>query len=134
MAHFTQTLLGDDAVVYHSKMNDEEREKALDSIRNNDKKWLVAVDALNAGLNIPDIDAAICISGVSTELVNVQQLGRIIRLKSTKSIFINFYCEGTIEETWVAKKTKMLPNTNWIKLSDIDKWIEQQNTKHFVDT
>lgn len=96
--------------VYHSKMKEEERKKVLEDFRNNEFKYLISVDALNAGLNVPDVDSAICISGVSTELVAVQQSGRVGRFVEGKnSIFINLYSEDTIEKTWVTNKTKSLP-------------------------
>ncbi len=77
----------------------------------------MAVDALNAGLDIPDIDAAICVSGVSTELTNIQQLGRTLRknVNKPKSTFINLYCKDSVEKTWVESKTKNLKNVIWIK-------------------
>lgn len=89
---------------------------------------LIAVDALNAGLNIPDTDSAICVSGVSTELVAVQQSGRISRfLEGKQAIFINLYAEGTIEKSWVEKKTKNLPSVHWI---EDHKLIRQWITSH----
>lgn len=64
-------------VIYHHKLNDKERVLALQEFENNKYNILIAVDALNAGLNVPEVDAAICVSGVSTELVATQQLGQI---------------------------------------------------------
>lgn len=70
------------------------------------------MDALNAGLNIPDIDSAICVAGVSTELTQTQQIGRLLR-KSTPNkvaMFINLYSTNSIEESWVRKKSINLAN------------------------
>lgn len=101
--------------IYHSKLKKNQRESILKDFDNNKFQYLIAVDALNAGLNIPDIDSAICVSGVSTELTNVQQLGRIVRAKEGKqAVFVNLYCKDTIEETWVRNKTKTLKNCLWI--------------------
>jgi len=96
--------------VYHSKMKDEERNKVLSDFGESKFKYLIAVDALNAGLNVPDIDSAICVSGVSTELVATQQRGRVARYAEDKyAIFINLYGEETVEKSWVQNKTKNLP-------------------------
>lgn len=104
------------SLVYHSKMLDDDRRDVLTRFEKGECKILIAVDALNAGLNVPEVDAAICVSGVSTELVNVQQLGRIIRFRANKkALFFNLYCKNTIEENWVKSKTKSMPNTAWIK-------------------
>lgn len=64
------------SLIYHSKLKPEERELILEDFSRS-RKVLIAVDALNAGLNVPDADAAITISGVSTELVGIQQLGQL---------------------------------------------------------
>ena len=69
--------LGEEAVVYHSKMKDDERKLVLEGFKASKFKYLVAVDALNAGLDVPDVDGAICVSGTSTELVAIQQLGQV---------------------------------------------------------
>lgn len=105
-----------ESAIYHSKMNHKEREKVLEDFENNVIKRLIAVDALNAGLNIPDTDSAICVSGVSTELTQIQQLGRVQRRTDDNkhSVFINLFSKDTIEESWVEKKTKNLKNTYWI--------------------
>jgi superfamily II DNA or RNA helicase len=57
-------------------MNEKEREKALADFEANRFNILITVDALNAGLNVPEVDSAICVSGVSTELVATQQAGQ----------------------------------------------------------
>lgn len=61
--------------IYHSKLKNNEREQVLKDYHADPKGVLIAVDALNAGLDIQDADAAITVSGVSTELIGVQQLG-----------------------------------------------------------
>jgi superfamily II DNA or RNA helicase len=53
-----------------------DRISALRDFGDNTVKYLVAVDALNAGLNVKDANSAICVSGVSTELVAYQQIGQ----------------------------------------------------------
>lgn len=107
--------LGDSAVIYHSKQGSAEREEALDKFSNNKANILISVDALNAGLNVPDANAAICLSGVSKELVGVQQLGRIGRKHGNKiGIFFNIYTKNTVEERWTKSRTKPL-NPKWIK-------------------
>lgn len=78
----------------------------------NDKySILIAVDALNTGLNVPAIKYAICVSGVSTELIQVQSLGRITRkVEDDVAVFFNLYSEDTVEENWVKEKTSNLEN------------------------
>ena len=57
------------ALKYHSQMKDIDRKLVLELISKPKYKVLVSAEALNAGYNLPDLDAAICASGVSTELL-----------------------------------------------------------------
>jgi len=93
--------------IYHSKMKTQERSDILERFKENEFNILIAVDALNEGVNVVDVDAAICLSGVSTELTNTQQIGRLLRQKEGKKrpIFINLYSRNTVEKGWVDKKT-----------------------------
>ena len=104
--------------IYHSKIKKEEKENILAEFEKSEFKILAAVDALNAGLNIPDTDSAICLSGVSTELVSTQQLGRTTRRTNDDKValFINFYSRNTVEENWVRTKTAKM-NPIWINNS-----------------
>ncbi len=133
---FAETLKShiDNSVVYHSKMKEDERKIVLKNFENGTFSILIAVDALNAGLNVPDVDSAICVSGVSTELTNVQQLGRIIRFRDNKlALFINLYSSNTVEENWVKSKTKNLNNVTWVKsvqsCLDLHKKLTETNYK-----
>lgn len=102
-----------------------DREIALDKFATGKTNIIISVDALTEGLNVPDADSAIALSGFSTELNATQLLGRILRYKpGKKSVFINLYTENTVEERWVAAKTKgkgMAPYTKWVtNINDIN--------------
>lgn len=95
-------------------MSAKERRGALEKANSPFCKVICSAEALNMGFNVPDIDSAICAAGVSTKLVNTQQLGRTIRKKEGKlALYVNLYCENTQEEKWVKKKTDKL-KTKWI--------------------
>lgn len=93
--------------VYHSKLHKKIREEVLEDFREGKFNLLIGVDALNEGVNLPDLDGVICLSGVSTELTNVQSIGRMLRFKEgkRKPIFINLYTKDTVEKNWVEQKT-----------------------------
>ena len=111
MAEVIKTKLGNIAEVYHSKLKDVEREKILNAFKDNEFSVLIAVDALNAGLDVPDVDAAICVSSTSTELIAIQQLGRTARFRKNKrALFINLFTPKTVEENWIKKKNMSLKN------------------------
>lgn len=103
--------------VYHSKLKKKEREEVLSSFSSCEFTTLIAVDALNEGLNVSDVDAAISVSGSSTELEQIQRLGRCIRVANNKrALFFNLYVPGTPEERWATERTKNL-NPKWITMN-----------------
>lgn len=110
--------------LYHSYLSKVDRESVLHDFSNNKTKILIAVDALNAGLDVPDADAGICVSGVSTELVATQQLGRISRVAKNKlALMFNLYSTNTVEKGWVESKTINF-NPTWINANEISKFTK----------
>jgi superfamily II DNA or RNA helicase len=105
------------ATFYHSKQSDAERAAVLKkfSRKNAKSNVLVSVDALATGYNLPEINSAICVSGVSVERIGTQQLGRILRLVEGKiGLFINLYSKDTQEFQWIRRKTDSFKNCKWI--------------------
>lgn len=93
------------AYVYHSKLSTSEREFIL----SNFGKVLVTVDAMNEGVNLVDMEVGISASGVSTQIEQIQRLGRINRIKDNKfATFYNLYVKDSPEQRWVTEKTKDL--------------------------
>lgn len=93
--------------LYHSKMKDKDRQAVLKRVEENKSKILIGVSALNEGLDIPDLDAALCVAGVSTPLEFIQQAGRVARKRGDKSaLMINLFTSASVEERWVKEKSK----------------------------
>ena len=86
------------------------KEEHLQNFKDKRCRVLICVDALNQGLNVPDIDGAICMSFISTELTFIQQIARITRKTIGKQmpVFINLFFKDTVEETWLNKKAQNL--------------------------
>ncbi|RTL05060.1 hypothetical protein EKK58_08920 [Candidatus Dependentiae bacterium] len=105
-------------LLYHSKLSSAERQKILDDFSSS-SKHLIAVDALNEGLNVPSADSALVLSGVSTVLTNIQQIGRVSRMVEGKeALIINAVTENTVEQRWVTNKNKKLMSV-WTTLDSI---------------
>lgn len=86
-------------------MSTKDREENIRRFVSKETNILLSVSALNQGLNIPDIDAALCISYDSTPITFQQQVGRASRLQGNKvATFVNLYYGGTQEENWLTKK------------------------------
>ena len=95
-------------------MSMKQRAEVLEKFKTSN--LLTSVEALNEGLNVPDADGAICVSAVSTELVQIQSLGRILRHKEgKKALYFNLYMENTQEEKWIKNKTAKLANVTFVK-------------------
>lgn len=93
-------------------MSSLQKRGALEKANSKMCSVICSAEALNMGYNVPDIDSAICAAGVSTKLVNTQQVGRTIRKKEGKlALFVNLFCANTQEEKWVQKKTEKMPTT-----------------------
>lgn len=109
--------LGITASMYHSGQHALTRLENLRAFEKGHTKILVAVDALNEGLDVKGVDAAICVAGVSTTLTNYQQLGRIIRPEGDKEpLFINLYTQDTVEKGWLEKKQRKTNlEVKWLK-------------------
>lgn len=94
---------------YHSKMEEPEKQLALDSFRVGSTNILITCKALDEGLNIPSADIAIILSGNSQERQRIQRLGRILRKEVGKSQSSLFYCylDDTVErKTLLEEKFK----------------------------
>ena len=113
--------------VYHSKQKDEDRVSILESYEKNEFNILIAVKALDAGMNIPDIDKAISISGTSPELTARQRLGRIARKKDAPSTFINLFSKNTVDKDWLEKRNKGLDGVEWITLNSLKTKLRNGN-------
>jgi superfamily II DNA or RNA helicase len=101
--------------LYHSKMSKEDRKITLRMFDTNAVRIISAVDALNAGFNVPECSLAICAAGTSKWLEMVQRAGRISRKMEGKvAIFVNLYMKDTQDIKWVAARTKSI-NQNYVK-------------------
>jgi superfamily II DNA or RNA helicase len=79
-------------VRYHSKMDEDEKQLALESYRIGQSSILITCKSLDEGLNIPSSDIGIILSGNSQERQRVQRLGRILRKNEGKKLSSLFYC------------------------------------------
>ena len=109
---------------YHSKMEEEEKQYALDAYRMGTTKILLTCKALDEGLNIPSSDIGIILSGNSQERQRIQRLGRILRKIEGKSQSSLFYCylEDTVEKKSLLKEPledKKEFNLNYDNVSNV---------------
>jgi superfamily II DNA or RNA helicase len=70
---------------------------------------MIAVKALDEGVDIPTIDLGLIASRTSKQLQNTQRVGRTLRIiEGKKSFVINLYIKESQDEIWLKKSTKGL--------------------------
>lgn len=112
--------IGDSCTTFHSKLNKKQKDANMKAYTDARTKvnFLSTAKALNEGFNLERCSYAICGSGSSKQLDQIQRLGRAVRYQEGKiAIFVNLYVPDTQEETWVAKRTEG-QDVQWI--SDIE--------------
>ena len=73
------------AKAIHSHLGRFETTKTLREFRNGDIPILVAIDMINEGIDIPDVDLIVFLRVTHSRRIFIQQLGRGLRISSTKS-------------------------------------------------
>jgi len=113
--------LGEETVLFHSKLKKKEKVEALDEFgsSNSDIKYISCVRALDRGMNVPDCSLGIVMSGSSKSRQDTQRRGRAIRFQKDKVAKIfNLYVPKTIEEKWVKKRIAKSVNIKWLNSID----------------
>ena len=73
-------------LTHHTKA--KERENFLHSFREGDYSILVTSKVLNEGVDVPEANVAIVVSGSGSVREHVQRLGRILRAREGKQAFL----------------------------------------------
>ncbi|MFN8478046.1 MAG: DEAD/DEAH box helicase [Kouleothrix sp.] len=86
----------------------DERKRTLQSFRNGAYSKLVAGRVLNEGVDVPDANIAIVVSGNSTAREHIQRLGRVIRPKQSEAVLYELVTRYTSEVN-AARKRRSSP-------------------------
>ena len=73
---------------FHSGLSNSKREDILEELGSGKLKCVVAVRALDEGIDVPDIDLGIIISGTKTKRQMIQRMGRILRRKKIQEMLV----------------------------------------------
>lgn len=114
----------------HSKKKPKENKAILDKFQKQTNGVLNSSKSLNAGLNIPDINCEIIISGTSSNIDAVQRLGRSCRYVDGKTaeIFV-LVIKGTNEEQWFNRAARGL-SYQTVQENELDILLE----KGYIET
>lgn len=101
---------------YHSKTDDKDLQAFIDGKINR----LSCVKALNEGLNIPNVDAALIVQANSKEKDLVQRVGRIVRLRDDhKAMIWIISVLDTQDEVWVDNALSTFENIEYINQKNL---------------
>lgn len=82
----------------------DERKRILQAFRNGAYSKLVAGRVLNEGVDVPDANIAIVVSGNSTPREHIQRLGRVIRPKQSEAVLYELVTRYTSEVNSARKR------------------------------
>ena len=91
-------------VVYHSKLKKDIKNKYLKQYSLGDCNIMIAVKALDEGINVPKTNIGIVIGGSSVKRQIMQRLGRILRKKESIAILYQLYIKNTKDEEYLNKR------------------------------
>lgn len=91
MASAVRRRWGNVCGLYHSGMSTEARARVLREFREGRSRILVSCRCLDEGLDVPDANVGIVLSGAAAERQRVQRLGRVIRTHPGKDAACLYY-------------------------------------------
>jgi len=101
--------IGETAVTFHSKLTKKTQREILNDFTEKQSgiKTISTVQALDAGFDFPELSLAVVAAGYSSQLTNIQRIGRTVRAQEDKeAIIINLYSRDTQEERWLQNRQK----------------------------
>lgn len=92
------------SITYHTAA--DERKRTLQAFRSGAYSKIVAGRVLNEGVDVPDANVAIVVSGNSTAREHIQRLGRVIRPKQSEALLYELVTRHTSEVNTARKRRK----------------------------
>ena len=107
---------GINVAVDHSKMSTSDRAASQSRFRAGSSSCLVVVRAADEGLDVPDADQAVIVSGTLNARQRIQRLGRVVRTGGLPPRAISLLAKGTTEETVVAGRDRELLGVDRVRV------------------
>ena len=108
MAGLIRRRFGNIGVLYHSGMTKEARERNMLLFRENSARVLVSCRCLDEGIDVPDANIGVVLSGSAVERQHIQRMGRLIRRAEGKDAACLYHI--SIREA--AEDSAFLPGLN----------------------
>jgi superfamily II DNA or RNA helicase len=102
--------------LYNSEMRPNDRKAELDRFRRGDHQILVAVKALDQGIDVPEASVGVICQGTRTVRQRIQRLGRVIRKQEGKhALTLSILVRGTVEEALVGARDDRLLGPSYVR-------------------
>lgn len=104
--------------VYKSDSEKVLKDIIIEDFKNGFFNVLISPKCLDEGVDLPECDLGIIVSGSSTKRQFIQRIGRILRKKDNIAKLYILCCRNTVEEKWINKylknidKNKVIYNEN----------------------
>ena len=109
--------------IYHSQMSREARVRNMSMFRDGSLRILVSCRCLDEGIDVPDANIAIVMSGSSVERQRIQRLGRVIRRSTGKDAACLYYIY--VRES--SENRTFLPGFREQRCFDLRYWPEEKD-------
>jgi len=98
-----------------AETTNDERKAILDMFRRGEVTKLASGMTLEEGIDVPDAQVGIVISGSGSNREYLQRVGRLLRPKSEKAQLIELVTKGTMDEQLSARRRRF---RTWSKRED----------------
>jgi len=97
------------AVLLTGKTDAKLRKRYFEQFKEGKKRIIVTTTVLDEGIDVPDAETAIILSGTGTERQMIQRIGRVIRYRPGKvAKVIEIVTRGTVEEKIAERRARVL--------------------------
>ncbi len=97
------------AALLTGSTNAKQRKRYFEEFKSGKKRILVTTSVLDEGIDVPDAETAIILSGSGTERQMIQRIGRVIRYRPGKvAKVIEIITRNTVEERIAERRSKVL--------------------------
>lgn len=95
--------VGMNPLMYHGEMKRKDADESLEAFKRGESRLLMSVKALREGVDVPDADLGIMVSGTNATRARVQTLGRCLRKgEADKAIIYILYVANTTDAKGLA--------------------------------
>lgn len=102
-------IAGGQVALFTGSTKSELRKKYFEQFKEGRKRIIVTTTVLDEGIDVPDAETAIIMSGSGTERQMIQRIGRVIRYRPNKvAKVIEIITRNTIEEKIAERRAKVL--------------------------